>query len=91
MKKLLSISLLCALCFSYENTAAQLDKLKNKIKSKVDQRVDQKTDKAIDKSLDKVEEGTKVKSETETSEGEVKEKTENGETKTKVETKPVIK
>lgn len=87
MKKLFYLAFLFALCFSYQNTAAQLDKLKNKIKSKVDQRVNQKTDKAIDKSLDKVEEGTKVKSETETEEGEIKDKKEDGETKTKVETK----
>ncbi|MGZ5191621.1 MAG: OmpA family protein [Flavisolibacter sp.] len=87
MKKLLSFSLLVALCFSYEDSAAQLNKLKSKIKQKVDQRVDQKTDKAIDKSLDKVEEGTKVKTETETEEGEIKDKKENEETKTKVETK----
>jgi OOP family OmpA-OmpF porin len=68
----------------------QLGKIKDKVKQKVGQRADQKTDEAIDKSLDKVEEGTKTT--TSTSEGEIKEKTDGDESKTKIETKgPGIK
>ena len=59
----------------------QLGKIKDKVKQKVGQRADQKTDEAIDKSLDKVEEGTKTT--TSTSEGEIKEKTDGDESKTK--------
>jgi len=68
----------------------QLGKIKDKVKQKVGQRADQKTDEAIDKSLDKVEDGTKTT--TSTSEGEVKEKQDGDESKTKIETKgPGIK
>jgi len=68
----------------------QLGKIKDKVKQKVGQRADQKTDEAIDKSLDKVEDGTKTT--TSTSEGEVKERQDGDESKTKIETKgPGIK
>lgn len=78
MKKILFCFFLLFLI--QQSSLAQFGKLKDKIKQKVNQRVDQKTDNAIDKSLDKVEEGTKIK--TESQEGDVKEKNENGEVKT---------
>jgi len=90
MKKLFCLCLLFSFCFCYHESSAQLSKLKDKIKQKVDQRVDKKTDQAIDKSLDEVEAGTKSK--TKTDEGEIKEKTDGTESKTKIETKgPGIK
>jgi OOP family OmpA-OmpF porin len=90
MKKYLPYLLVfLALNFSSE-THAQFGKLKDKIKQKVDQRADQKTDKAIDKGLDEIEGTTKKKTETE--EGEIKEKKDGDESKTKIETKgPGIK
>lgn len=79
MKKILFCFFLLFLI--QQSSLAQFSRLKDKIKQKVNQRVEQKTDNAIDKSLDKVEEGTKIKTETE--EGEVKEKTDGDETKVK--------
>jgi OOP family OmpA-OmpF porin len=85
MKKILCMCLMLSSLFYFEKADAQLGKLKDKFKQKVNQRVDTKTDQAIDKSLDQVEET--AKSTTSTSEGEIKEKKEDGESKTKIETK----
>ncbi|MFL5810812.1 MAG: OmpA family protein [Flavisolibacter sp.] len=90
MKRMFYPGILAVLCFMYHDSAAQFGKLKDKIKQKVEQRADQKTDKAIDKSLDEVEGATKKKTETE--EGDIKEKKDGDESKTKIDTKgPGIK